>query len=153
MMIEICCEKHSLDGCIPTIRHILSEALNLTLEELDPLSSGDSMRYRLCQRPRYRLEQYISARHAQQESLSGDTAVSFTDSTGNPCLVLSDGMGSGSLASSESCMMLDTMEELLKLPGVGRKTANLLLGDLYGAPGAVVCDTHCIRISNRLGLA
>ena len=40
-----------------------------------------------------------------------------------------------------------TMEELLKLPGVGRKTANLLLGDLYGAPGAVVCDTHCIRIS------
>ena len=47
----------------------------------------------------------------------------------------------------------DTMEELLKLPGVGRKTANLLLGDLYGAPGAVVCDTHCIRISNRLGLA
>lgn len=46
----------------------------------------------------------------------------------------------------------DTMEELLKLPGVGRKTANLLLGDIYGQP-AVVCDTHCIRISNRLGLA
>ena len=46
----------------------------------------------------------------------------------------------------------DTMEELLKLPGVGRKTANLLLGDLYGAPGAVVCDTHCIRITNLLGL-
>ena len=43
--------------------------------------------------------------------------------------------------------------QLLKLPGVGRKTANLLLGDLYNAPGAVVCDTHCIRISNRLGLA
>ena len=46
-----------------------------------------------------------------------------------------------------------TMEELLKLPGVGRKTANLLLGDLYQVPGSVVCDTHCIRISNRLGLA
>lgn len=46
----------------------------------------------------------------------------------------------------------DTMEELLKLPGVGRKTANLMLGDLYGAPGAVVADTHCIRISGRLGL-
>lgn len=46
----------------------------------------------------------------------------------------------------------DTMEALLRLPGVGRKTANLLLGDLYGKP-AVVCDTHCIRISNRLGLA
>lgn len=46
----------------------------------------------------------------------------------------------------------DTMDALLKLPGVGRKTANLLLGDLYGQP-AVVCDTHCIRIANRLGLA
>ena len=46
----------------------------------------------------------------------------------------------------------DTMEELLKLPGVGRKTANLLLGDLYGQP-SVVCDTHVIRITNRLGLA
>ena len=47
----------------------------------------------------------------------------------------------------------DSMEELLKLPGVGRKTANLLLGDLYGQEGAVVCDTHCIRICNKLGLA
>jgi len=46
-----------------------------------------------------------------------------------------------------------TMEELLSLPGVGRKTANLLLGDLYGVPGSIVCDTHCIRISNLLGLA
>ena len=47
----------------------------------------------------------------------------------------------------------NTMEELLKLPGVGRKTANLLLGDLYGMPGSVVCDTHCIRICGRLGLS
>ena len=47
----------------------------------------------------------------------------------------------------------DSMEELLKLPGVGRKTANLLLGDLYGVPGSVVCDTHCIRICGRLGLS
>ena len=46
-----------------------------------------------------------------------------------------------------------TMEELLQLPGVGRKTANLLLGDLYGVPGSVVCDTHCIRICGRLGLS
>ncbi len=45
-----------------------------------------------------------------------------------------------------------TMEELLKLPGVGRKTANLILGDIYKAPGAVVADTHCIRITGRLGL-
>ena len=46
-----------------------------------------------------------------------------------------------------------TMEELLALPGVGRKTANLLLGDLYAVPGSVVCDTHCIRICERLGLS
>jgi len=47
----------------------------------------------------------------------------------------------------------DTMEALLRLPGVGRKTANLLLGDLYGVPGSVVCDTHCMRICQRLGLS
>ena len=47
----------------------------------------------------------------------------------------------------------NSMDELLKLPGVGRKTANLLLGDIYGAPGSVVCDTHCIRICQRLGLS
>ncbi len=45
----------------------------------------------------------------------------------------------------------DTVEELIKLPGVGRKTANLVVGDVYGKP-AVVCDTHCIRITNLLGL-
>ena len=46
-----------------------------------------------------------------------------------------------------------TMEDLLRLPGVGRKTANLLLGDLYQEPGSVVCDTHCMRICERLGLS
>lgn len=45
----------------------------------------------------------------------------------------------------------DTMEELLSLSGVGRKTANLVLGDIYHKP-AVVCDTHCIRITNKMGL-
>ena len=44
-----------------------------------------------------------------------------------------------------------TMEELTALPGVGRKTANLILGDVYAQP-AYVCDTHCIRITGRLGL-
>lgn len=62
----------------------------------------------------------------------------------------------------EACRMLleeydgkvpGKMEDLLHLPGVGRKTANLLLGDLYSVPGCVVCDTHCIRICGRLGLS
>lgn len=44
-----------------------------------------------------------------------------------------------------------TMEELTALPGIGRKTANLILGDIYHQP-AYVCDTHCIRITGRLGL-
>ena len=45
-----------------------------------------------------------------------------------------------------------TMEELVALPGVGRKTANLILGDVHHVPGVVVADTHCIRISGLLGL-
>lgn len=45
----------------------------------------------------------------------------------------------------------DNMEDLLTLPGVGRKIANLLLGDVYGIPG-IVADTHCIRICGRLGM-
>ena len=45
-----------------------------------------------------------------------------------------------------------TMEELTALPGVGRKTANLILGDVFKVPGSTVVDTHCIRLTNRLGL-
>lgn len=57
------------------------------------------------------------------------------------CRMLSDGYGG---------VMPSSMEELLKLPGVGRKIANLILGDVYHKP-AVVADTHCIRICGRLG--
>lgn len=45
-----------------------------------------------------------------------------------------------------------TMEKLVKLPGVGRKTANLILGDIFHVPGSTVVDTHCIRLTNRIGL-
>ena len=45
----------------------------------------------------------------------------------------------------------DDFDELLKLPGVGRKSANLVMGDVFGKP-AIVTDTHCIRLSNRIGL-
>ncbi len=45
----------------------------------------------------------------------------------------------------------NTLKELLKLPGVGRKSANLILGDVFGQP-AIVTDTHCIRLVNRMGL-
>ncbi len=46
----------------------------------------------------------------------------------------------------------DSIEELVRLPGIGRKTANLIMGDVFHQPGAVVTDTHCIRICGRLGL-
>ncbi|MCL2003446.1 MAG: endonuclease III [Oscillospiraceae bacterium] len=59
--------------------------------------------------------------------------------------------GARMLLSDYGGRVPDTMEALLRLPGVGRKTANLALGVLHGQP-AVVTDTHCIRLSNRLGL-
>jgi endonuclease-3 len=45
----------------------------------------------------------------------------------------------------------DNMEDLLKLPGVGRKIANLLLGEIFDQPGVIIVDTHCIRLANRMG--
>ena len=62
-------------------------------------------------------------------------------------------LGCQMLLSDFGGMVPGTMEELLKIPGIGRKTANLLLGDIHGKPGAIVCDTHCIRICGRLGLS
>ncbi|MCD8149739.1 MAG: endonuclease III [Clostridiales bacterium] len=71
------------------------------------------------------------------------------------------GLGRSKARDISACMRMlrdvyggkvpDTMEELLKLPGVGRKSANLIMGDVFGKP-AIVTDTHCIRLSNRIGL-
>ena len=70
------------------------------------------------------------------------------------------GLGNSKARDIKRCMTMlrdeynrvvpDNMEDLLKLPGVGRKSANLILGDIYGQP-AIVADTHCIRLSNRIG--
>ena len=71
------------------------------------------------------------------------------------------GLGHSKAKDIKACMTMlhevyadivpNTMEELLKLPGVGRKSANLIMGDIYKQP-AIVTDTHCIRLSNRIGL-
>lgn len=71
------------------------------------------------------------------------------------------GLGRSKARDISACMKLlheeyndcvpDDLDELLKLPGVGRKSANLIVGDIYGKP-AIVTDTHCIRIVNRIGL-
>ena len=55
------------------------------------------------------------------------------------------------LRDKYDCKVPTTFEELLSLPGVGRKSANLIMGDVFGKP-AIVTDTHCIRLSNRIGL-
>ena len=71
------------------------------------------------------------------------------------------GLGHSKARDISACMKIlweqyggkvpDSFEELLKLPGVGRKSANLIMGDVFGKP-AIVTDTHCIRLVNRMGL-
>lgn len=71
------------------------------------------------------------------------------------------GLGRSKAKDISACMKIlkeqyggnipETFEELLKLPGVGRKSANLIMGDVFGKP-AIVTDTHCIRLTNRMGL-
>lgn len=71
------------------------------------------------------------------------------------------GLGNSKARDISACMKVlrdqyngnipETFEELLKLPGVGRKSANLIMGDVFGKP-AIVTDTHCIRLVNRMGL-
>ena len=71
------------------------------------------------------------------------------------------GLGKSKARDINACMKIlheqyndkvpEDFNELLKLPGVGRKSANLVMGDVFGRP-AIVTDTHCIRLSNRIGL-
>ena len=71
------------------------------------------------------------------------------------------GLGRSKARDISACMRMlrdefgghvpDTMEQLLRLPGVGRKSANLVMGEVFGKP-AIVTDTHCIRLCNRIGL-
>lgn len=71
------------------------------------------------------------------------------------------GLGRSKARDISACMKIlhekydgkvpDDFNELLKLPGVGRKSANLIMGDVFGKP-AIVTDTHCIRLTNRMGL-
>ena len=71
------------------------------------------------------------------------------------------GLGKSKARDISACMKIlkeeydgkvpDDFDALLKLPGVGRKSANLIMGDVFGKP-AIVTDTHCIRLTNRIGL-
>lgn len=85
-----------------------------------------------------------------------EAAVDEIEAIVRPC-----GLGRSKAKDISACMKIlkeqyggkipETFEELLKLPGVGRKSANLIMGDVFGKP-AIVTDTHCIRLTNRMGL-
>ena len=94
-------------------------------------------------------------RYPSPRALADCDLAELTD-TVRPC-----GLGNSKARDIKACMTVlcekydgrvpDTMEALLALPGVGRKSANLILGDIFGKP-AVVTDTHCIRLCNKIGL-
>ena len=97
----------------------------------------------------------LFSRYPDMESLAS-ADVDAVEEIVKPC-----GLGHTKARDIKACMealvrrfrgiVPDEMDKLLTLPGVGRKSANLILGDVYGKP-AIVCDTHVIRLSNRLGL-
>ncbi|MBO5986827.1 MAG: endonuclease III [Lachnospiraceae bacterium] len=95
-------------------------------------------------------------KHFPDVNALAEASVDDIEKLVHPC-----GLGNSKARDISACMKVlrdqyhgqvpDNMKELLALPGVGRKSANLILGDVYGKP-AIVTDTHCIRLSNRIGL-
>lgn len=94
-------------------------------------------------------------KYPTMEALAG-APVSEIEEIVHPC-----GLGRSKAKDISGCMKMlveefggkvpDDFDALLKLPGVGRKSANLIMGDVFGKP-AIVTDTHCIRLTNRMGL-
>lgn len=94
-------------------------------------------------------------KYPTMEALAG-APVSEIEEIVRPC-----GLGRSKAKDISGCMKMlveefggkvpDDFDALLKLPGVGRKSANLIMGDVFGKP-AIVTDTHCIRLTNRMGL-
>ncbi len=99
--------------------------------------------------------QDLYARYPNMEALA-EADVEDIEAIVRPC-----GLGRSKARDISACMKMlvdqyggrvpEDFDELLKLPGVGRKSANLIVGDVFGKP-AIVTDTHCIRLSNRIGL-
>lgn len=105
-----------------------------------------------------RVNQVVPGLYAKFPTISAlaNASESEIEEIVRPC-----GLGKSKARDIKACMMMlrdvydckvpDDFNELLKLPGVGRKSANLIMGDVFGKP-AMVTDTHCIRLCNRIGL-
>lgn len=99
--------------------------------------------------------QDLYAKYPSPQALA-EATVEEIEAIVKPC-----GLGHSKARDIHKCMTMivneydgkvpDDFDELLKLPGVGRKSANLIMGDVFGKP-AIVTDTHCIRLVNRMGL-
>lgn len=97
----------------------------------------------------------LYAKYPDVDALAG-AEVEEIEQIVRPC-----GLGKSKARDISACMKIlkeqyggkvpDSFDDLLKLPGVGRKSANLIMGDVFGKP-AIVTDTHCIRLTNRMGL-
>ena len=97
----------------------------------------------------------LYAKYPSPQALAAATPEAIEEIV-KPC-----GLGKSKARDIHKCMTMivekyngrvpDDFDELMKLPGVGRKSANLIMGDVFGKP-AIVTDTHCIRLTNRMGL-
>ena len=114
LVVELYCKSRSIGSCMPAICHMLSESLGIALQELEPVRTRSTMRYRMCQAMRYQLEQYtISIPATEEAEMSGDTSIRFQDGTGCTYIVLSDGMGTGANAAIESKMTAEMFRKLI----------------------------------------
>ncbi|MBQ8688692.1 MAG: SpoIIE family protein phosphatase [Ruminococcus sp.] len=129
LMIEFYCKDRQLEDCMAAICHILTEMLGITLEELEPVGTKESVRYRLCQAPPYQLRQYSTKRCAEGGVVSGDTTLLFQDGTGCAYVVLSDGMGTGKSAAVESRMTAEMFRKLIS-SGVAYEAALRVINGL-----------------------
>lgn len=129
LMIEFYCRDRQLEDCMAAVCHILTEMLGITLEELDPVGTKESVRYRLCQAPSYHLRQYSTKRCAEGDGVSGDTTILFQDGAGCTYVVLSDGMGTGRSAAVESRMTAEMFRKLIS-GGVSCESALRMINGL-----------------------
>jgi stage II sporulation protein E len=152
LVVELYCKGRTLDCCMTAICHILSESLGISLQELEPVRTRSSVRYRMCQTMRYRLEQCtVSVAASADAEMSGDTAIRFQDGTGGTYIVLSDGMGTGTNAAIESKMTAEMFRKLI-CSGISNTAAIRLMNGLMVTKSAgeafATLDAACVDLDD-----